>query len=183
MEASAQVVTDYGLWTLAPSLVAIGMALITRQVFVSLFLGVWIGAWVLADMQVTAIPDAFLRVVDTYLLRALAPESGDSDRMSLILFSLITGGMIGVITKNGGMEGIVRHLMRFANTRKKGQGVATGLGALIFFDDYANTLIVGNTMQPLMDKLKISREKIGVHCGFYCGACGCHSRGNDMVCF
>ena len=68
--------------------------------------------------------------------------------------------MVGVITRSGGTEGIVDKLARYAKSAKGGQVSTWLMGIFIFFDDYANTLIVGNTMRPLTDKLRISREKL-----------------------
>lgn len=157
MAASAP---DYGLWSLLPALLAIVMALITRQVLVSLFLGVWAGAWLIAGGGWDALGDGLLRVIDTHLLRALVPEDGSTDHMAIITFTLMTGGMIGIISRNGGLAGIVQWISRHADTARKGQLAATLSGMMVFFDDYANTLIVGNAMRPLTDRLKISREKL-----------------------
>ena len=68
--------------------------------------------------------------------------------------------MVGVITRSGGTQGIVERLSKFAKDARRGQISTWLMGVLIFFDDYANTLIVGNTMRPLTDKLRISREKL-----------------------
>jgi Na+/H+ antiporter NhaC len=70
------------------------------------------------------------------------------------------GGMVGIISRNGGMQGVVNLIVKWASNPKKGQ-LATGfLGLSIFFDDYANSLVVGNTMRPVTDRLRISREKL-----------------------
>ena len=68
--------------------------------------------------------------------------------------------MVGVMSKSGGTKGVVKNISRFASNARHGQLAVWLMGVLIFFDDYANTLIVGNTMRPLTDKLKISREKL-----------------------
>ena len=80
--------------------------------------------------------------------------------MSIILFSLLIGGLVAIINKNGGMAGIVAALLPIATTRERGQVATSLLGTAIFFDDYANTMVVGNTMRPITDRLKISREKL-----------------------
>ena len=151
---------SYGAWSLLPAILAIGVALLSRQVLPSLFLGVWAGGWLLAGGDVAALWTGLLSVVDTFLLHALAPPDGSSDHMAIILFTLLTGGMIGIVSKNGGMQGIVSIIACRANTVRKGQLAAALTGLAVFFDDYANTLIVGNTMRPLTDRLKISREKL-----------------------
>ena len=70
------------------------------------------------------------------------------------------GGLVGIISKNGGMQGIVNSLTGFTTSSKRGQLITSSLGLAIFFDDYANTLVVGNTMRKVTDKLKISRAKL-----------------------
>lgn len=159
MEASAEIV-NFGWMSLLPSLVAIGLAFATRQVFFSLFIGIWVGAVIMNGGDLAAIGTGLLNVIDTYLIRAVTPEDGSIDHMSVAMFTLVVGGMIGIISANGGMAGIVQWLTRYANNRKKGQLAAFAMGFLVFFDDYANTLIVGKTLRPLTDKLKISRQKL-----------------------
>jgi len=83
-----------------------------------------------------------------------------SGHMAIIIFSMLIGAMVNIITRNGGMKGVVNILSRYANNPRSGQFVTWLLGIAIFFDDYANTLVVGNTMRPVTDRLKISREKL-----------------------
>lgn len=160
--ALAQTESSYiGSWySILPAGFAILLAFLTRQVFIALFFGVWLGAWLVNDPTLHTLFPSMLDVLEQYLMRALVPEDGSTDHMAIVLFTLLTGGMIGIISANGGMAGIVARLERFANNPRRGQSAAYGLGFLIFFDDYANTLIVGKTMQPLMDRLKVSREKL-----------------------
>lgn len=146
--------------SLVPSLLAIMLALVTRQVFVSLFVGIWAGAFIISGSSLNAFIPSLFNVVDTWLLEAIVPQDGDNEHFSIVLFSLITGGMVGILSANGGMQGVVQYFTRIATTRRAGQGTTFALGGLIFFDDYANTLIVGNTMRSLTDALKISREKL-----------------------
>ncbi len=142
-----------GYVTLLPPLVAILLALISRQVTLSLFCGIWVGAMLVHGFNPLA---AFLRSVDTYVVGALA----DSDHGYIILFSLCLAGMVGVITATGGVRGIVELVSSRAKSSRSGQVATAFMGVLIFFDDYANSLIVGNTMRPLADRLRISREKL-----------------------
>ncbi len=145
-----------GWLSLLPALMAIFIALISRQVVPSLFLGIWMGAWITYALSLKGIWSGLLDVVDTYVVHAL----NDPGRLSIIIFSLMIGGMVGIVSRNGGMNGIVKHVVRWARSPRRGQ-VATGLlGVLIFFDDYANTLVVGNTMRPVLDRLRVSREKL-----------------------
>lgn len=135
-----------------PPLAAIILALITRETLISLFAGIWIGVTILKSNLI----DGFLTTLDTYLVGSLANTS----HAAIILFTLGFGGMIGVISANGGMRGIVNIAIRHAKTRRQGQVTTVIMGIIIFFDDYANTLLVGNMMRPLTDKLRISREKL-----------------------
>ncbi|MCP4293074.1 MAG: Na+/H+ antiporter NhaC family protein [bacterium] len=142
-----------GSWeSIIPPVLAIGLALLTRQVLVAPLLGIWTGAFIIEGNVFFA----FLRVGDTYLLNALA----DKDHASIILFSTILGGMVGVLSRSGATEGIVHWLRQHVRGRRGGMASTAAMGTLIFFDDYANTLLVGSTMRPLTDRLKISREKL-----------------------
>jgi Na+/H+ antiporter NhaC len=95
-------------------------------------------------------------VVSIYVKNALA----NPDHSAVIIFSLMIGGLVGVISKNGGMQGVVNSLLGFTKNARRGQLITATLGLAIFFDDYANTLVVGNTMRKVTDRLKISRAKL-----------------------
>jgi len=143
-----------GVVSILPPLMAIALALITKQVLLSLFCGIWLGAvFTLGGYNPFT---AFLRTVDTYLIRAIT----DPDHMRIVLFTMTLGGMVGIVSRSGGTHGIVQALARRAHSRRRGQLATWLMGMLIFFDDYSNTLLVGNTMRPFTDKLKISREKL-----------------------
>ncbi len=141
-----------GWLTLLPPLVAIGLALLTREVVLSLFAGIWVGALILAGYNpLTGTAESL-----DFLVEALI----DADHMAIIVFSLLLGGMVGVMAKSGGTQGIVDKLEQVATNRTKGQFFASISAAFIFFDDYANTLIRGNALRPMTDRLNISREKL-----------------------
>ena len=144
---------DYGLLSLLPALLAVVLALSTRNVVLSLFAAVWIGATMLAGWNPLA---GLYGAIDPFLLDAVA----DRDHMKVTLFSLFVGAAVGVMSAGGGTTALVQVFTRVATTRRSGM-VATWLaGMVVFFDDYANCLIVGSSMRPLTDKLKISREKL-----------------------
>lgn len=151
---------NYAPWlSLLPPLIAILLALVFREVVVSLFTGIFLGGVILAlsdGSGDTHVFSAFLTSLDHYLVDALV----DEDHVSIILFSLLIGGMVAIISKNGGMLGIVNRISRIARTPKSGQFATWLLGVVIFFDDYANSLVVGNTMRNITDRLKVSREKL-----------------------
>jgi len=149
------------LWmSILPPLIAIVMALLFKEVFSALFVGLFSGTLIIYSFQEGSILTAFLKAIfaisDTYIIQSLT----DSGHISIIVFSMLIGAMVNLITQNGGMQGVVNKLSKFANSTRSGQLVTWILGVLIFFDDYANTLVVGNTMRPVTDKLKISREKL-----------------------
>ncbi len=142
-----------GWFSILPPLLAIAMALIFREVVVSLFAGVWLGAFFIAGLNPFA---AVLRSIDTYI----APALGNADHAAIVIFSLLLGGMVGLMGRSGGTQGIVEAVAPLATNRRRGQLATYLSGLLIFFDDYANTLIVGNTLRPITDRLRISREKL-----------------------
>ncbi len=142
-----------GWFSLLPPLIAILLALVFREVVISLFFGVWLGALFYAGLDPVA---ATWRTVDQFAMPALA----DPDHASIIIFSLLLGGMVGVMGRSGGTRGIVDAVSPLATTPRRAQAATFLSGLSIFFDDYANVLIVGNTMRPITDKLKISREKL-----------------------
>lgn len=153
-EAAATGAPDW--FKLLPPLVAIAAALALRSVIPALFLGVWLGGWGVEGLGFTELFSSLLSVFDTYVHGALI----DGSHASVILFSLMIGGMVGIIMRNGGMQGIVDHITGWTNTSRRAQLATSWLGIGIFFDDYANSLVVGNTMRPVTDRLKISREKL-----------------------
>jgi len=143
----------WGWFSILPPLLAIVLALIFREVLTALFAGVWLGALAVAGFDPLA---GTGRLIDTFVVPAIA----DADHASIMVFSLLLGGMVGLIARNGGTLGIVEAVAPFASTPRRGKLATWAAGMAIFFDDYANTLIVGNTMRPITDRLKISREKL-----------------------
>ncbi len=149
------------LWmSILPPLIAILMALIIKEVFSALFVGILFGTSLIAYYQgnniFVAIFEGLFTFIDHYIVETLS----DHEHLSIIIFSLLIGGMVNIITKNGGMKGVVNILSKYANSPRSGQLVTWIMGIAIFFDDYANTLVVGNTMRPVTDRLKVSREKL-----------------------
>lgn len=142
-----------GWLSLLPPLVAIVLALVFREVVLSLFAGVWFGALLVANWNPVI---ATMISVDTFVVEGLA----DTDKISIIVFSMLLGGMVGVIGRSGGTLGLVESMRGLATSARRGQMMGWLAGIVIFFDDYANTLIVGNTMRPVTDRLNVSREKL-----------------------
>ncbi len=142
-----------GWLSIIPPLLAILLALIIRQVLVSLLAGIYVGAIFIYDFNPII---ALLRLGDTIILNVLV----DSDHMYVIVFTLLIGGVVGIISRNGGTAGLANEITKLAKTAKSGMIASWLMGVVIFFDDYANSLIIGNMMRPITDKLKISREKL-----------------------
>ena len=113
------------------------------------------GGWI-SYGKLSAIFDGLLDTVQVYVRGALA----NPDHASIIIFALMIGGMIAIISKNGGTIGIANKVTLWTRSPQSGQLVAIILGIVIFFDDYASILIVGNAMRSITDRLGISREKL-----------------------
>ncbi|MEL7833747.1 Na+/H+ antiporter NhaC family protein [Fodinibius sp. Rm-B-1B1-1] len=148
---------ESGSWfSILPPLVAIGIALIFRQVLFALFLGIWCGAFLAGDLSFGGVFTSFFTALDGYIVPATADES----HMSIIIFTILIGGMVGIITDNGGTRGVIERVTKYIRTKVRGQLMTALMGFVVFFDDYANTMVVGSTMRPLTDKLRISRAKL-----------------------
>ena len=145
-----------GWISLMPAFLAIAIALLLRNVVPALLLGLWLGATALQGFTPLGSLKGLMDVFAVFIVNALA----DSDHAAIILFTMMIGGMVGIITRNGGMASIVRVVVSKAKTAIGGQTSVWLMGLMIFFDDYANTLVVGNTARSVTDHLKISREKL-----------------------
>jgi Na+/H+ antiporter NhaC len=145
-----------GWVSILPPLLAIGMALLLRSVLPALMLGLWLGAWALEGMSLEGIFYGLFDSFEVYVVNAVA----DRDHVTIMLFTFMIAGMVGVISRNGGMRGIVEWIIKGANSARRGQLAVWSLGLVIFFDDYSNTLVVGNTSRSITDRLRISREKL-----------------------
>jgi len=142
-----------GWLSIIPPLIAILLALLIRHVLVALAAGIYVGAIFLYDFNPAI---AFLRFADTIVLKSLT----NPDHMFIITFTLLIGGVVGVISSNGGTTGFAKVITKYARSAKSGMIASWVMGIAIFFDDYANSLIIGNMMRPITDKLRISREKL-----------------------
>ena len=148
----------FGILTLIPPLVAIVLAFITKNVVVSLFIGILSGSFIInisGSNPFAALINAFLDAVD----RAVG-SLADPWNAGIILQVLAIGGVINLVAKMGGAKAIAEALARKAKTAKSTQLITWFAGLLVFFDDYANALIIGPMMRPVADKMKISRERL-----------------------
>lgn len=140
-----------------PPLLAIILALITKRVGVSLGTGIISGCLIASNFSI--INSAAVAWNQSSSL-FYSDNQIQFDNISLILFSTFIGMMVAILSESGSMLAIVSALSKFAKTRQKTQFTVWLMGVIIFFDDYANTLIVGNTVRPLTDHHRISREKL-----------------------
>lgn len=162
--------STYGLWAIAPAIVAILLAIFTRQVVPALVVGLLVGAYMMAPyLSIDRIGDSggealkgFRLAFEYYLLKAVYDpgDDGQYGRLKIIVFTLVIGFMVGVIGRNGGTAGLVRWVTGNSDSPRRGTLTAWLAGMVVFFDDYANTMIVGPTMRPIFDKLRISRAKL-----------------------
>ena len=143
----------YGWLSLAPPIVAIVLAIATRRAVLSLLAGIFVGALLTTGGN-------FLQALYDTCEVHLWPTFTDGGKLRVFSFTLLMGAMIGVICRSGGMQGLIGLISPLAKTRRGGQLTTWLLGLVVFFDDYANTMLLGNTLRPVCDRLKISREKL-----------------------
>jgi len=150
-------ISIYPDWTsLAPPLMALLIAIIMRSIFPALFIGIWTGAWLTLGGGLNNVALSFVNVFDKNILESLY----NRDRLMVICFTLMIGGFITLLSANGGMRGILNAVKHYTKTPKSGQAAISGLGFIFFFDGIANALLIGKTMQPVVDRLRVSREKL-----------------------
>ncbi len=159
---------SYDLWVLLPAVVAILLAVFLRQVVPALVVGVLVGAYMLVPClpagdaygQLNSIIAGFRLAAERYVLGELTDPTDGYAHITIIVFTLIIGFTIGVIGRNGGTEGMVRLVAGKTTSPRRGGLTAWAAGLVVFFDDYANTMIVGPTMQSVFDRVKLSRAKL-----------------------
>ena len=138
---------------LLPPLVALVLALVFKRVSFAMLVAAWTGVCVLSlGNPVTATTE----LARSYLL----PVVESSFNLQILAFTFLLIGMVGVVSKMGGTRGLVNSISGFASTGRKVQLTVAGMGTAIFFDDYANTVVVGSTAKPLTDGARLSREKL-----------------------
>lgn len=144
---------SFGLLSLLPPLLAILLALATRNVIPALFCGVWLGATMLAGYNPAAgLYNSFSDFI--------VPSIGDEWNATVLIYCGLFGVLISVLQRTGGAHAIARAISRKVASARGAQGSTLGLGMLIFFEDYFNALTVGSVMRPITDRMKVSREKL-----------------------
>lgn len=150
--------------SLIPPILAISLAIGLRRPLLSLLCGVLAGA-VLAQIRGGAAAGGafFQGLVDVptvyFSNRVWNPDDG-LNNVYIVLFVVLMLAMVGNLTLNGGIQGLMNTLRKAAKGPRSTQTTAYGMGLAVFFDDYANTVLVGSTMRPLADRFRISREKL-----------------------
>ncbi|MCH5273849.1 MAG: Na+/H+ antiporter NhaC family protein [Lachnospiraceae bacterium] len=148
---AAGVETHATFWALVPPIAAIGLALLTKEVYSSLFIGIVIGAIFACN---GSFPTAVDYVVSNGFITAISDTSG------IFLFLVILGVIVALITKAGGSAAFGRWAATHIKTRVGAQLATFALGILIFIDDYFNCLTVGSVMLPVTDGHRVSRAKL-----------------------
>jgi len=145
-----EVLTTVPWLALLPPIIAIILCFLTKRVLPSLFLGVFTGALLLTLNPLSAVADTAIIYRDML---------ADSWHATIILFDFVIGGLVGLMYLSGGTQGFANAIISRVKTARGGQIASTLMGCVIFFDDYANTVIVGNALRPVSESLKISKEK------------------------
>ena len=140
-------------WALLPPLIAIGLALLTKEVYSSLFIGIIVGGLLFANFSLEG---TLLHVFNDGIANVLA----DSYNVGILVFLVILGTMVCLINKAGGSAAFGRWAKEHVKSRVGAQLAVIILGCLIFIDDYFNCLTVGSVMRPLTDAHRISRAKL-----------------------
>ena len=146
------------LWTsLLPALLAVALAVALRRLLTALLLGVVVGAALMgADGSAAGLLSGAVPGTGKILYSILT----DKFHVYIFLFTFSLIGMVNVASASGGMTGVANALGRLARSSRSTQMSTALLGLAIFFDDYSNTVVVGSSMRPLSDKVRISREKL-----------------------
>lgn len=158
VDVSAENATKFGIWTLIPPLVAISLAFISKNVIISLVIGIMSGGFILNIIGNNPFMAIFYSFLD--LIKRAVESLADPWNAGIILQVLAIGGVISLVGKMGGAKAIAEALSKRAKTAKSAQMITWFAGLLVFFDDYANSLIIGPMMRPVTDKMKVSREKL-----------------------
>jgi len=145
-------------WGIIPPLVAISLAFLTKNVVISLFIGIFSGTYmiVLQDgSRLTAVVRAFVLLTQEFVATL-----SDSWNAGIVVQTFTIGGLIALVAVMGGTRAIAEKLSKNARSAATAQIYTWLMGVFIFFDDYANLLTVGPIMRPVTDKMKVSREKL-----------------------
>ena len=144
---------SYTAWALLPPVVAIGLALVTKEVYSSLFIGILIGGLLYSGF---GFEGTLVHVFQDGFVGSVA----DSYNVGILIFLVLLGAIVAMMNKAGGSEAFGRWASEHIKTKTGAMLATTALGVLIFIDDYFNCLTVGSVMRPVADKHGISKEKL-----------------------
>ena len=155
-EAEEAVSRFYGTaWSLLPPVIAIVLALITKEVYSSLFVGILAGGLLYSNF---AFEGTVLHIFNGGIVAVLAQPDGYN--IGILIFLVILGAMVSLMNRAGGSAAFGRWAAKHIKTRVGAQLATIALGVLIFVDDYFNCLTVGSVMRPVTDKHNVSRAKL-----------------------
>jgi Na+/H+ antiporter NhaC len=150
--------------SLIPPILAISLAIALRRPLLSLLCGVLAGAVLAQLRQGAGAGGAFfqglLDVPTVYFSNRIWNPDDGLNNVYIVVFVVLMLAMVGNLTLNGGIQGLMNSLRKAAKGPRSTQATAYGMGLAVFFDDYANTVLVGSTMRPLADRFRVSREKL-----------------------
>lgn len=137
-------------WAVLPPIIAIALALLTKEVYSSLFIGIFVGALMFTGFHPLAATETTFSLMSEKV----------SGNMSIVLFLVMLGILVSLITKSGASRAYGEWAIRHIKSRRGAAFATSALGALIFVDDYFNCLTVGTVMRPITDRQKITRAKL-----------------------
>ncbi len=140
-------------WSLLPPIIAIALALITKEVYSSLFLGIVVGGLLYSGFSFTG-------TIEHVFVDGMIAQLSDSWNVGILIFLVVLGSMVMLMNRAGGSAAFGRWAVTHVKTKAGAQVATILLGVIIFIDDYFNCLTVGSVMRPVTDKHKISREKL-----------------------
>ncbi len=138
------------IWALVPPILAIALALLTKEVYFSLLAGICVGALLYTDFAVGAAMETTVNIMSGKV----------ADNISIIIFLVLLGMLVALMSKSGASKAYGEWAVKNIKSKKGALFATAGLGTLIFVDDYFNCLTVGTIMSPITDKQKISRAKL-----------------------
>lgn len=143
----------YGVLSLAPPVIAVVLAIVTRRILLSVLVGLFAGAMLTTGGDPVR---AFVDLCEAHLW----PTFVEPGKLRLFAFTMAMGATVGLLHAAGGMQGIVALMTPLARGPRSAQLTGWLLGLIVFFDDYANTLLLGGALRSVFDRLKLSREKL-----------------------
>ena len=147
-------INDPQWFSILPPIIAIILAIKTKQVIPSLFAGIWIGCFLLNEFDpITGLAESFESIINVF------SDSGDT---KVLIFTLLIGALINTIEKSGGVSGFVKFLenRKWVHTKLRAQMLAWFTGIVIFIESNITLLVAGSVSRPLFDRYRISREKL-----------------------